>query len=73
MIFVYDYGCCAFKHNIYGDHPEVPDGMLDSSILLPPEFFVNPTLVSTAIKDTTAEAHLSEAVQEPKENTPVED
>ena len=42
VIFAYGYGCYVFKHNIYGDHPEVLDGMLDSSIPLPPEFFVNP-------------------------------
>ena len=24
VIFSYGYGCCVFKHNIYGDHPEVP-------------------------------------------------
>ena len=42
VIFAYGYECCAFKHNICGDHPEVPDGMLDSSVPLPPEFFANP-------------------------------
>ena len=26
-IFGYGYGCCAFKHNIYGDQPRIPDGM----------------------------------------------
>ena len=31
LVFAYDYGCCVFKHNICGDHPKVPDGMLDSS------------------------------------------
>ena len=30
MIVAYGYGCCLFKHNIYGDHLEVPNGMLDS-------------------------------------------
>ena len=42
LIFAYGYGCCVFKHNICGDHLEVPDGMLDSSNPLPPKFFVNP-------------------------------
>ena len=42
VIFAYGYGCCAFKHNICGDHPKVPDGMPDSSIPLPPKFFANP-------------------------------
>ena len=30
-IFAYGYGCCAFKHNIYGDHPRILDGMPDSA------------------------------------------
>ena len=42
LIFAYGYGCCAFEHNICVDQPEVPDGMLDSSHSLPPEFFLNP-------------------------------
>ena len=40
--FAYGYECCVFKHNICGDHPKVPEGMLDSTDPLPPEFFVNP-------------------------------
>ena len=42
VIFTYGYRCCAFKHNICGDQPEVPDGMLDSVDSLPAVFFVNP-------------------------------
>ena len=42
LFFVYGYGCCAFKNNIYGDRPDIPDGMPDSSNPLPPEFFDNP-------------------------------
>ena len=41
VIFSYRYGCYVFKHNIYGDHPEVPDGMPDSADPLYPELFVN--------------------------------
>ena len=41
VIFNYWYGCCAFAHNICGSQPEVPDGMLDTSKLLSPEFFIN--------------------------------
>ena len=61
-IFSYGYGCCVFKHNICGDHPEVPKGVPDSSILLPLEFFADPRcpLVLAAIEDTTTEGHLSE-------------
>ena len=40
--FAYGYECCVFKHNICGDHPEVPEGMPDTVDPLPPVFFVNP-------------------------------
>ena len=42
LIFAYNYGCCAFKHNICGDQPEVPNGLPDSSDPLSLEFFMNP-------------------------------
>ena len=42
LIFSYGYKCCAFKHNIYGDQLEVPDGMPNYSDPLMPEFFINP-------------------------------
>ena len=41
-IFAYGYGCCVFKHNICGDHLEVPEGMPDSANPLSLEFFMNP-------------------------------
>ena len=39
-IFAYGHGCCAFKHNIHGDWPGIPDGMPDSVDPLSPEFFL---------------------------------
>ena len=42
VIFNYDYGYCAFAHNIYGIQPEVPNWMLDTSKSLSLEFFINP-------------------------------
>ena len=36
LIFAYHYGCYAFKNNICGDWPKIPDGMLDSTNPLPP-------------------------------------
>ena len=36
LIFAYGYGCCAFKNNIYGDRPNILNGMSDSSNPLPP-------------------------------------
>ena len=41
-LFNYGYGCCVFMHNICGSKPQIPDGMLDPSIPLTPEFFANP-------------------------------
>ena len=57
LIFAYDYECCAYKHNICGDQPEVPNGMPDSSDLLPLEFFMNPRCPSALalIEATTIE------------------
>ena len=57
LIFAYGYGCCVFKHNICGDQPKVPDGMLDSSDSLPLEFFPNLEcpLAPAATKVTAAE------------------
>ena len=46
VIFAYEYRCYVFKHNVYGDYPEVPKGMPDSADPLPPEFFVNPVCPS---------------------------
>ena len=39
VIFNYEYGYCAFVHNICGSQPKVPDGMPDTSKLLSSEFF----------------------------------
>ena len=48
VTFNYGYGCCAFAHNICGSKPMIPDGMLDASKPLPPEFFINPRCPSSA-------------------------
>ena len=75
VIFVYNYRCCAFKHNICRDLLEVPEGMPNFSISLPSEFFaiLKCPSISAAIEDMAAEPHLSEAVQELQENTPARD
>ena len=61
VIFAYGCGCCPFKHNIFGDHPEVPYSMPESSFPLPPEFFTNPRgpLVPAANEDMATETRLS--------------
>ena len=41
MSFTYGYGCCVFKHNIYGDQPEVLDCMPDSLDFLSLECFAS--------------------------------
>ena len=71
LIFAYGYEFCVFKHNMCGDFLEVPNGMPNSFVPLPPKFFANlrcPS-ISAAIEDTIAEPHPSEAVQEPEENS----
>ena len=69
LIFAYGYGCCAFKHDIYGDRLEVPDDMPDFVDLLPLEFFVNPrcppALIAVEVK--VAEIDLGEAAKDPEE------
>ena len=75
VIFTYDNGCCAFKHNIYGDQPEVSDGMPDSTNPLPMEFFVNLRcpLVLVVTEATTSRADLIETAKEPEGNASIAD
>ena len=75
VIFAYRYGCYVFKHNIYGDHPEVLDGMPDSADPLYPEVFMNPKcpFVQADAKNTSIEVHLSKAAKEPMEVAVAED
>ena len=51
VIFNYEYGCCAFEHNICGSKPKIPDGMSGTS-----EFYVNPRcpLVAVPVGATVA-------------------
>ena len=75
MIFAYRYRCCVFKHNICGDHPEVPEGMPDSANQLPPEYFLNPECppVQEVVEATTIKVPLNEAAKEPVEIVAAED
>ena len=41
-LFNYGYGCYAFKYNICGSTPQIPDGMPNPSVPLTAEFFANP-------------------------------
>ena len=79
-MFSYGYGCCAFKHSIYGDQPEIPDDKPDFADLLHPEFFVNPRcppppppLAPTAVKVKAIEIDLGEAAKDPKEGVVLEE
>ena len=64
-----------FKHNIYGDHPEVPDGMPDFSDPHLSEFFVNPKYppAQVAIEAIAAEVDQSEATKEHERSAFVKD
>ena len=75
VIFAYGYGCCVFKHNICGEHPEVSDGMADSVDPLPLEFFTNPgcPLVQAVAEATRIEVPLSEMTKEPMEAAATKD
>ena len=75
QILAYGYGCCAFKHNICGDQPGIPDGMHDFADPFSPEFFVNlgcpPT--PTVVEAKAAEVHLGEAAKDQMEDVVVEE
>ena len=75
VIFAYGYECCVFKHNICGDHPEVPDGMPDSTDLLLHEFFVNLGCppIQAAAEAIMTEVSPNEATKEPVEIVAAED
>ena len=69
VIFTYGYGCCMFKHNIYGSHLEVLDDMPDSSNPLPLEFFASPRCppALTVVEAAAAEVDLIELAKDPEE------
>ena len=75
LIFSYGYGCCAFKHNICNDQPEIPDGMPDSANPLPPEFFVNPrcpsALITVEVK--AVDIDMGEATKDTEEGVVIEE
>ena len=75
VIFAYGFGCCVFKHNISGDHPEVPDSMPDFADPLPSEFFANPgcSPVQAVAKATGTKTPPSETAKEPMEVSAAED
>ena len=68
MIFNYNYGCCAFAHNICGSQPEVPDGMPNTSKPLSPEFFINPRCPpgTILIEAASINVHPGEATNGPE-------
>ena len=41
-LFNYGYGCCAFRYNICGSKPKIPEGMPNPSVPLTVDFFANP-------------------------------
>ena len=73
MIFNYGYGYCAFALDIRGSHPEVPEGMPDTSNPLSPEFFINPRCPLGAVPAEAAstDAHPDEVTNAPEREAPV--
>ena len=78
LIFAYGYGCCTFKHNIYGDQLEILDGMLDSSDPLTLEFFMNPRcpparVPTEAITTQAEQSKTAKMTKEPEKSAPAKD
>ena len=75
LIFAYGYVCCVFKHNICGDHSNVPNGMPDFVDPLPPEFFKNPRCpsVQAVVEATMTKVPPSETTKDPMEAVSTED
>ena len=61
LIFAYGYGCYAFKNNICGDQPDIPNGMLDSSNPLSVEFFDNSRCPPALAADKAIDAEVIQA------------
>ena len=72
-IFNYGYGCCAFKHNICGSKPQIPNGMPNPSVPLTAEFFANPRCPPGASAAASASAPIAVSGEERLENSPVAD
>ena len=70
-LFNYDYGCCAFKYNICGSKPQIPDGMLNPSVPLTAEFFANPRCPPGAPAAAPALDPIAVSGEEHLENSPV--
>ena len=69
-LFNYGYGCCVFTHIICGSKPQIPDGMLDPSIPLTPEFFANPRCPPSISSTTRAPDPAAVSKEECPENSP---
>ena len=72
VIFNYGYGYCAFAHNICGSQPEVPNGMLNTSKPLSPEFFINPRFPPGVVPSEAAsiDVHPGEVTNVPEREAP---
>ena len=68
VTFNYGYGCCAFAHNICESEPLIPNGMPDTSKLLPSKFFINPRCpptVAPGVHTTDPDVDVREAGKSP--------
>ena len=68
-LFNYGYGCCAFTYNICGSKPQIPDGMLNPSVPLIVEFFVNPRCPPGASVATSALDPITVSGEDRSENS----
>ena len=65
LFFTYGYECCVFKHNIYGDQPEVLDGMPDSVSPIPLGFFASPRCPPVRSSSAVVAAEVQHRDEEP--------
>ena len=69
-LFNYGYSCFVFTHNICGSKPQIPDGMLDPSVPLTPEFFSNPRCPPSTLSDVPAPDPATNSREEHPEGIP---
>ena len=73
LIFAYSYGCCMFKHNIYGEQPKILNDMPNSSDPLSLEFFVNPMCPSTPTATEVDQSEAAGKAEELERSAPTKD
>ena len=69
-LFNYGYDCCAFKYNICGSKPQIPDRMSNPSVPLTAEFFANPYCPPGPSVAASSLDHIAVGGEDRSENSP---